>query len=278
MTEETTNPRATMGDNRPPISIDDLPDLLEPFELAEIAARIPDVHESDVAVLLSRMKDIASDASVWLDLGKIEDEATAAIAADQIAAMRKLKKDVAVAQKASKAIWANKAAAAFDRFAKILTGLDRGLDKMLDMQTGYLRIREQERQAEAKRLADEAAKKAEEAAEALRLAERNNDLMGMADAEALQKEAAKAEKTAQRADKAPINVGSATGAGRTVSLRKVKVATITNFMATLLHYKDNEKLREAVQDIVNAEVRAASFNPEKNSIPGVTVTTEDKAV
>lgn len=277
MTEETQNPRAVMGGNMPPVQLDDLPDLLADFKVAEIAERIPDVTESDLESLLNRMKDIAADAAVWLDLGRIEDEATAALASDQIAAMRRLKKDTQEAQRGAKKIWADKAAAAAERFDRVIKGLDRGLDKMLDMQGGYMKLKADRLKAEQDRLAKIAAEKRAEAEAAAARAEASGDIMGMADAEAMAKEAKKSEKVAAAVGKATASVGSATGAGRTISLRKEKVATIEQFMVTLLHYKDHPKLREALQTIVAADVRAASFDAAKDSIPGVKVTIEEKA-
>ena len=273
------NAPAGMGHNMPPITLDDIYPLVEGFPLADVAARLPDYDRAVSKQLVDRMKDIAAAAAAWLDLGKIEDEQTAALAADQISQMVELKKQIEAAQKAGKAIWAAKGKKAGEAYERILGGASIGIEKMRSMQTAYLtRVRE-EKEREAERQRAEAEALAAEAAAQKARAEQSNDLLGMADAQKAEAEAQAAQKLAQRSTAAAnkVSVKSATGAGRGVSLVRTKRARITNHMAAMLHYKAHPDMIELVQRLAAAEVRAASFSVEKDAIPGVEAYYEEAA-
>lgn len=268
-----------MGHNMPPIALDDIHSLVSEFKLADVAARLPDYDRSVSQPLIDKMKEIAASAAVWLDLGKIEDEETAALAADQITQLRKLKKDIEAAQKAAKSIWTEKGKKAGEAYDRILNGANLGINKMGEMQTAYL-VRVKERKEEEARIAAaEAAALAAEAEKKAQIAEQSNNILGMAEAEQAQKDAEAARKAADRntREASRASVKSASGAGRGSTLTRTKKARIINHMAAMLHYKAHHDMIELVQRLASAEVRAASFSVENDKIPGVEPYYEESA-
>lgn len=279
MTDEQDDQIHGMGHNQPPVSLDDLPQIAGEFGVPAVAKAIPSYSEKEYRDLHVKISKIAENAAKWLDLGKIEDLETSALASDQIAQLRAMKTQIANAQKAAKKIWADKADEAFKKFSILLISADKGIKKMLDIQTDFMKREADRKEAEAleqKRIADAEAERV--AAERAR-AEQANDLMGMAAADEAEKEVAKMAKSASKAMSSAkkVSVGSASGAGRGTSLRSVKVPVIENYLLTRMHYGDHEKVREVIEQLVAAEVRAATFDPKIHSIPGVRVDIEEKA-
>lgn len=121
--------------------------------------------------------------------------------------------------------------------------------------------------AEARRIADA---KAAEAREALRAADATN-LAAREHAEALLKEAGRADKAANRASKDKVMVA---GGARSVSQRSVWTPTLTDRRAALNHYAkvQPEALTEWLIGQAQADVRAGA-----RTIPGFVIS-EEKAV
>lgn len=70
----------------------------------------------------------------------------------------------------------------------------------------------------------------------------------------------------------PVKVQAGGGFGRKAGLKSVWVATLADMDAALAHYKDNAKVRDLIQKLADADVRAG-----KRSLPGFTVNEERKA-
>ncbi len=272
------NPRATMGDNNPPegmeIRLEDLTELLAAFTLEQIAHHTPDFDGKVYADLRDKMVRISEDAAIWIKMGQINDAETASLAADHIAQLRAAKKLCETSRTAMKKIWNEKGQRAFDTMSRLVNTADKGIEKMLDIQGNWLK-------RENERLAKEAEEKAAEA-ERLRLenekakarAEESGDIMGMAEAEAQEKEVKKAAKEAAKAGKVRASAAGAAGGARNV-MRTVKEVTVNSRMALILHLKDHPKMIELTDQLAAAEARAADFDPKRDKIPGCTVTTKE---
>jgi hypothetical protein len=131
--------------------------------------------------------------------------------------------------------------------------------------------------AEEARLKAESAKRLEEAATAHKAAQdalRQSigvDLTARANAEALLKNAGKADRAANKAEKAkPM----AAGLGRAVSLRSKWIATLVKPSDALAHYRERqpEDLKNWLCDQADSDVRAGV-----RTIPGFTITEEKVA-
>jgi hypothetical protein len=121
--------------------------------------------------------------------------------------------------------------------------------------------------AEARRIADEAAARAR----AARQSAPATDLAAREQAEVLLKEAAKADKEANRASKGKA---MAAGGARSVSLRSVWTVTLTDAAAALRHYRETqpEALKAWLSDQAQRDVSAGA-----RAIPGFAIAEEKVA-
>lgn len=261
--------------NNPPSPIELM--IEEGIALAEILKALPAIEAGVYDDLRAMIAQISADSAEWIKLGRIDDGETAAIAADHIAQLRAAKKKVEAAQKAAKALWAERATVAYDAFKPLIGSADKGIEKMLGIQADWMKRERERKDAEAQALREKAEReRAAMEAEKAR-AEASGDTLGMAEAEAREKSVKAVEKEAKKAEKASVSVGTASGVGRGTSLRKVKVAKVTNYAAALMHYRNHPDMIALLDRLAAADVRAASFDPEKDSIPGVTVTITEVA-
>ena len=196
----------------------------------------------------------------WRDLKTITTAEQAEKLTDFVAGARGLTKKVEETRKAEKKVWDDKGAAVQKAFVALTDILTRATESVKPLQADWLK-REQDRinaeQAEKRRLAEEAA------AEAARLAAQaatRNDVVGEAEAEKAAKEAAKLQKAAGRDVRA--KAGSATGGGRTMSLRTVKTAQIVSQNAIYMHFREHPRVQEVLQALANEAVRAGVEFPE----------------
>lgn len=261
------------GHNNPPSPIEIL--MEDGVAISEIVGALPAIEAAAYDELRALIVQISTDSAEWIKLGAIDDPETAAVAADHIAQLRAAKKKVEAAQKAAKKVWADKATVAYDAFKPLIGSADKGVEKMLAIQGDWLRREQARLDAEAAAAREKAAKeRAAMEAEKAR-AEESGDTLGMAEAEAREKEVKAAEKAANRAAKERANVGTASGVGRGVSMRKVKVAKVENYAAAMMHYRKHPEMLALIDRLAAADARAASFDVEKDTIPGVTVTIEE---
>ena len=252
-TAEDMNPRAVLGANNPP------PDL--PYDPEKLKAC------GDAA------KEFADAAGDWAEQKQITSAEQAEKATDFIAGARKLKSKIEATQKAAKKPHADKATAAFDAFKPALAKIEKSIATVLALQGAWL-VAERRRVEEEQRIAQAAAQKArDEAAALLAAAQVRNDISGAVDAESALKEAAKAETVAAKPVK--VSAGSATGGGRTVSLRTYAHAQINNQNLVYMHFRDHPDVRDVLQRLATAAFRAAGG--DQITIPGATRRTTEKA-
>ncbi|RYG88634.1 MAG: hypothetical protein EON59_03805 [Alphaproteobacteria bacterium] len=209
MIDVAENPRAVMGDNAPPAT---------PFDA--ISAHIDDLLDAAKQFLDG---DAITSQAVADEVGRLLDAARQAEKAAD--AQRKIdKKPHDDAAKAVQAQWAPIIA----RCSLIVSTAKQAVAPFLAAE----QARKDAEAAEARRIADEATARAQEALRAS-----GTDLAAKEEAEALLKDAKRADTTANRAgrDKAMV-----AGGGRAVSLRSVWTATLADPVAALKHYRETQ--------------------------------------
>lgn len=252
---EGTNPRAVIGDNKPPL------------------------YDPDVmAKLLARSKELMTVGKAWEDLGKIATEEDAGKLNDFLAQARAQIKEIEAKRKEQKKPHDDNAKAVDAAFNPLKTPVETMGIKLNAMQTAYLvekqRLADEKREAErleAKRKQDEADALAAKAAE-------EGDAIAVAQAEQAQKEAVKEVK--QTSKPAVARVASGSGGGRTASLRTYHVATLDRALPAISWFRDNRaeawgKIEALLVALAEAEHRSVEGVKE---IPGVTFTEEKRAV
>ncbi|AHD00459.1 hypothetical protein [Leisingera methylohalidivorans] len=253
MTEH--NPRAFIGGNNPP-----------PYD--------PIVVEK----LNTEAAGFLDAAAEWIEKGDITSEGDAQLLNDFIAGAKKRKTATDKARAAAKKPHDDAGKAVQAAFKPIITKLESAVSKTSPLLTTWLQKKEAARQEklriqheEARRAQEEADRKAAEAAA-------RNDISGEIDAEAAREEADLMAKDAARAAKSKANVTSATGGGRTASLRTYHTAMVVNVRAAFMHYQENPALAECLRSLADAEIRSKDFDPETMKIPGIEIITDRKAV
>lgn len=250
-----TNPRAVMGDNRPPL-----------FD--------PDV----MAKLLDRSKELMQVGQVWKDHGAIKTEEDAGKLNDFLAQARAQIKAIEERRKEQKQPHLNAATAVDEAFNPLKTPV-QDLGKALGaVHTAYLveKQRKLDEQREAERA--EAKRKQDEADAAAAKAAEEGDEIAKAQAEAAKKAADKEAK--QAAKPAVARVASGSGGGRTASLRTYHEATIDKPLPAFAWFRDNrpeawEKITDLLKSLAEGEHRSATGVKE---IPGVTFKEVKRAV
>lgn len=237
------NERAVMGDNNPP--------AYDPETLSEWDIKVTDFLKA---------------TQTWLKMEEIKTEEHAGQLTDQIDGLRGLYKKVDTARKDAKKPHDDAGKEVQAAFTPLLTKLKTAADKLKPKLADYATAKAKAEAAEKARLEEEARKKAEEAEAELQKAEAEGDISAKVDAEAKAKEAEQVAK--QAAKKTETGVKSATGAGRTMSLRTIKDVEITNINPVFMRYRDHPDVHDTLQRLATAEVRAKGFEGE---IPGVKI-------
>lgn len=252
------------GHNHPPELLPMLPpdDVVdqEGFEAAQIAHEGAIAYDIDeLARLTVKVGAFANACGAWKDLGKITRMEQSERLTDFVTGARGLTKEVDAFRKAQKKKWADLAKVVDDAIAPLLQMLERCVNDMKPMQEAWLKAeaaRIAAEKLEQARIARELAEKAEKArAEAAA----RNDIAGEVAAENAAKEAAKMEKAANRTTTA--RAGSATGAGRTMALRKVRSARVVNQNAAYMHFRERPEVADVLQRLATAAIRAGETVP-----------------
>lgn len=249
------NPRATVGDNRPP-----------PFD--------PDVVEK----LNAEGAQFLDAAGKWIENGKIQSEDDAQRLNDFIAGLSKRYKAADDARKAAKRPHDDAGKAVQAAFKPILDKIDTAKQRVQPLLSDWMNEQERKRKEEAERQRKAAEFARQEAERKAAEAAARNDVSGEIDAAAAQEEADRLQKEADRAAKARTNVGSATGGGRTASLRTFVEVEVTNARVLFMRYAENPHLLACLRDLASAEARAKGFDTEKDEIPGAKITITKRAV
>ena len=239
---------------------------------AVIGANNPPPYDPDVLAKHTQAASaLAAEAAPWLNKGEVESEAEAQQLTDVIAKARKLYKDAEDARKAEKQPHMDASKAVDTAFAVAVSALEKTATSLKPIIAKWLQKIEDEKRAEAARQAEIARKAKEEADRLAAQAAANNDAMAAAQAEAAQAEAQKLEKAAVKTGKAKSNVGSATGAGRSMSLRTVKTGQMNNKNLVFRYFVDHPDVEAVLQRLTNAAIRAGE------TVPGTTVIEEKHA-
>lgn len=239
------NERAVIGDNSPP-----------PYDLSEVAEFETNVEE------------FMRVSQQWLSLDKVETEEHASQMTDQISGLRGLYKKIDTARKAAKKPHDDAGKAVQSAFTPMLTKIQKAADALKPKLAVYASAKA-EAEAKIKAEAEEAARKEAEAAQAaLEKAQASNDIAATVDAEAQAKAAEEAQKAAAKPAKS--NIKSASGGGRTMSIRKTKTVEITNINVLFMHYRDHPDVHATLSRLATADVRASGYD-EGTAIPGIDV-------
>ena len=249
MIDVLENPRAVMGGNNPP--------ELTPYEAIKL--HIDDLMETAQGFLDG--EPITTQAMAD-EVGKLLDEARKArLSADE---QRKVEaKPHDDAKKAVQTRWTPLSDEKTGKCALIAATAKKALAPFLAAE----QAKKDEIAAEARREAD---RKAEEAQAALRAANAT-DLTARANADALLKDAGKAAKAATRAGK---DKAMAAGGSRSVSLRTVWSASLSDSVKALKHYKATrpEDLKAWLLEQAERDVSSGM-----RAIPGFNISSEQVA-
>lgn len=238
----------------------------------------PPFNEAEVEKLNAEGAKFLDAAGQWLENGELKSEDDAQRLNDFIAGLKKRKKAADEARKAAKKPFDDAGKAVQAAYTPILKKLDTAAAKVAPLLSKWLERKEAERRAEAERAAKEAAFKQQEAERKAAEAAARNDISGEIDAEAAQKEAEAAAKEAARAAKARANVSSATGGGRTASLRSYVEIEVTNPRVLFMRYQSHPEVIDTLRRLAQAEARSKDFDAEKDEIPGAKITVTRRAV
>lgn len=208
-------------------------------------------------------------ADVWATRPTLDAD-TAPRARDFVAGLKKLFKEADEARKTEKAPHTEAAKAVDDGWRPTLTAIERTLNGIEPKLATFLRAEKAKADA-AKAEADRQRRAAEAqvlaAQEAAARAQTESaKIVALAEADAA---AAAAKRAADAAAAPPVRVDSATGLARRAGLRTVRKARIDDLGRALLHYRTRPEVAALIEQLANAEIRAAKGVPL--TIPGVTV-------
>lgn len=242
-------------------------------EIASVGHNNPPPYDPDV---LAQFEATAADflrvTQQWLSLENIETEEHARQINDQINGLRGLWRKVDSARKVAKKPHDDAGKEVHNAFTPLLSKLEKAADALKPKLAAYA-SEKASRETEAKRKAEEEARRqAEEAEKARREAEASGDIDAQVEAEEAAKAAEKARKDAVR--KVNTGVKSASGAGRTMSLRKVKDVEVTNINVLFMALRDEPELQETLHRIATLRVRAAGYD-NGEPLPGIKVTVRE---
>lgn len=223
-----------------------------------------------------RVSDFCDAAGAWSDLGKIESAAQSERLTDFVTGARGLSKQVEDTRKAQKQPHSDRATAVDKAFNPLKDKLDLVAAKMKAIQADWLTRENARIAAEKAEAARIAAEKLAEAQKAAAEAEARNDISGTIDAEAALQEAAKEVKSAEK----PVSAkaGSATGAGKAMSLRDVIEVEVESLGKAIMHYKGAPEMLDLIKTLSAREARAKDFNPKTDTIPGINIKIKQVAV
>ena len=269
--------------NRPPevIEMPILPGEATPEQIARAqeAAKAPEAIEGkqayDPAIhaeLSAHVQVFCDAAGKWLDIKTVQNAEQAERLTDFVTGARGLFKRVEDSRKAAKKPWDDLGAAVQSAYTPLTAKVDKIGKSMKAMQAEWLK-REEARIAAEKREAEaRAAAEREAAQKVLDEAAARNDISGQVEAEEALKAAQKQDKAAAKPAKA--KAGSATGAGRTMSLRTVKTAEIVNARACFAYFQNDPAVVDVLQRLANAAVRSGDLNEDQAIMAGIKIKTE----
>lgn len=248
MLMEVENPRAVIGGNMPPEPT--------PYERAE-----------------KEVSDLYEEARLWLDGKPITSQAMADDLGNLLNMIRAAEKRADQARAAEKKPHDDAAKAVQARYKPLLERASLAADTCKKALAPWLKKLADEKEAAAKKAREDAEQKAWAAQEAMRAAREEADLAAREEAERLVKEAKRAEKAANKAERSTATAGGAMG--RAVGLRTVHVPVMTDAREAARHYWQAapDEIHALLQTLAERDVRAG-----KRQIPGFEIREEHHAV
>lgn len=247
------NDEAAIGHNNPPTEAHD-----------------PALYEK----LSTSVENFNTAAAEWIKKGKVEDVETSEKLTDFIAGARKLRQIVDKNRREQKAQWDALGGEVQTAYKTLLDRIDAIAKTPNAMQADWLSRERQRKEQERVEAIRKAAEEKARAEEKLRQAEARTDMAGLADAEKALKDTEKQEKKAQKGVSAKS--GSASGGTRSMGLRTIKTAKVTNIARLFTHYRDRPEVEEVLVRLANADLRSPDV--DDSSIPGIEIVMEEKAV
>lgn len=219
--------------------------------------------------ITTRTDELIATANRWLaERPEIADDGQAGKANDFLTQLRAEFKAADKQRTAEKAPHTAAGKAVDERYRLVKAKLELAVNAIKAKLTVWLK-KQQDIEDAARLQREETARKEQE--EADRLAAEAADkptIEGQIEAEEARKRAEAAEKDAAR----PVRAQAKGEIGRAATLRTVYRGEIENIEFCLAHYRNDTRLREALQKIVDADIRAGDHN-----IPGVKIRQEQKA-
>lgn len=214
-------------------------------------------------------------AKAWLNIEGVEDADRAEKLNDFLTGGKKLSTRIESTRKTQKQPHLD----AGTEVDKVFNSMKATLAKMDERLRPFLDafLRKEKEKAEAERREKEAAarlKEEEAKAAAAKVAEAENDIAAQQAAEDAAAEAEKAAKAAAKPAKA--SVGSATGGGKTTSLRTTRKAKVTNISKLFMYYREAPEVEEVLLRLANADIRAKDVDESK--ILGIEIVETENSV
>jgi len=217
----------------------------------------------------TKTEEFLNASQQWLAMDEIATDEHAGQITDQIDGLRGLYKKVDDARKEAKKPHDDAGKDVQAAFTPMLTKLKTAAEKLKPKLASFAAAKARAAEEERRQAEAEARRQADEAEAARKAAEQSGDIGAQVDAEEAAKAADKAQKDAAR--KVDTGVKSATGAGRTMSLRKIKEVEVTNINVLFMALRDEPEIQELLQRIATRVVRAKGYG-DGSPLPGVTVT------
>lgn len=217
-----------------------------------------------------RTDALIDTANRWItERGEIADEDMAGKANDFLTQLRAEFKAADKERKAEKQPHLDAGKAVDAKYKPVTERLEKAANAIKKMLTPWLQKKQREEEEAQRSAQEEARAKAEaEAKRAEELAKEGNAI----DAEIAAEEAEQAVKAADKIAEAPVRAGVKGELGRTASLRTTYYGEIADFDKCLDHYKGHVAIRETLEKLVNADIRAGT-----HTIPGVRVKQQQSA-
>ena len=284
MNDQSELPPRTHNAPPEPIEMPILPGEATPEQIARAqeANKAPEpiegitAYDTDSHAELSAHVAVFCDAAgKWLDIKTVQSAEQAERLSDFVTGARGLFSKVEDARKGAKKPWDDLSQQVQDAYAPLASKVKIIAEKMKVMQADWLkrenaRIAKERAEAEAKaREALEAARRAAAEAEA------RNDIAGQVEAEEALKAAQKQEKAAAKPAKA--QAGSATGAGRKMSLRTYKHARVINRRACFAFFQSAPEVEELLTRLATAAVRKGDITKETAIMAGIEIYEVEKS-
>lgn len=235
--------------------------VAEAMAAAPIAAEPPPYDAAKFAAFVLRVSAFTEACGKWRDIKTISTAEQSEKLTDFIGGARGIAKQIEEQRKADKGVWDDKGKIVQAAYVLLIDKMTRAVESVKPLQADWLKREQARIDAEKAELARLAAEKKAEAERLAAQAAARNDVDGEVEAERLRKEAAKDEKSAARTTRA--KAGSASGGGRSMSMRSVKTAEIHSRNSIYMHFRDHPAVIDLLQRLANEAVRAGvEFDPK----------------